>query len=371
MQRRDLPALDRLETPLSTLAEALTRSPPQVGPGRVAIAIPDGTRPVDVPGALTAIAPYLPAGADVVAVVGLGLHRAMRAEELPSSPFRLVQHDPDDTVDTAVVDGIPGGVSRHIAEADYVLGIGVVEPHQYAGFSGGHKAVAVGCGARKTLDALHHRDRVIAAGVEIGRLYGNPFRGAVDRLGEAARCSWTLLQFGPGRWEAGEPVTALRRAADQIHCWEDVPRRYDAAILTVPKTKAVNFYQASRAATYVGLSFDPPLNPGAVLYLDAACPEGLGEGSGERAFAAVLAGMPAPWGALLDGPAPTGAGTQRAVVLALLLRRFRLVVCGVRDPAPLRALGIEATSAGAQEIAPAGALGVTDPFHRIPRFSGG
>ena len=358
------------EAPLSTLAEALARNPPRIGGGRIAIAVPDGTRPVDVPEALAAIAPFLPPGADVVAVVGLGLHRAMRAEELPASPFRLVQHDPDDTVDTAVVDGIPGGVSRYIADADYVLGIGVVEPHQYAGFSGGHKAVAVGCGARKTLDALHHRDRVVAAGVEIGRLEGNPFREAVDRLGEAARCAWTLLQLRPGQWEAGEPVAALRRAAAQISCWEDVPRRYDAAILTVPRTKAVNFYQASRAATYVGLSLDPPLNPGAVLYLDAHCPEGLGEGSGERAFAAVLAGVPAPWGALLDGPAPAGAGTQRAIVLALLLRRFRLVVCGVRDPAALRALGIEATSAAARDVAPAGALLVADPFHRIPRYAG-
>lgn len=350
------------------LRDALDANPPPWR-GKVVIAIPDGTRPVAVADALYALADRY--GSDATAVVGLGLHRPMRAEELPRSPFRVVQHDPDDTVPTAVVDGIPGGVARVVAEADTVLGLGVVEPHQYAGFSGGHKAVAVGCGARATLDALHHRDRVIAPGVAIGQLQGNPFRAVVDGLGRAARCEWTLLQLGPDRWEAGDPVDALARAAARLDCWIPVPRRYDAAVLQVPPRKAVNFYQASRAATYIGLSADPPLNPGATLYLDAACPEGMGEGDGERAFAEVLTRSPAPWGDLLDGPAPAGAGTQRAVVIALLLRRFRLVVCGVHDPAPLQAVGIEATAAPARDVAPADALWVPDPFGRIPRFTQG
>ncbi len=331
------------------------------------IAIPDGTRPVAVSEALHALARRFDGRA--TAIIGLGLHRAMRANELPDSPFPVVQHDPDDTVATAVVDGIPGGVSRLLAGADTVLGLGIVEPHQYAGFSGGHKAVAVGCGARATLDALHHRDRVTAPGVAIGQLVGNPFRQAVDRLGQAARCAWTLLQGGPDLWEAGEPVAALARTAARLDCWLDVPRRYDAVVLRVPGTKAVNFYQASRAATYLGLSERPPLNDHATLYLDAACPEGLGEGDGERAFANVLARSPAPWGDLLEGRAPEGAGTQRAVVLALLLRKYRLVVCGVADPRPLQALGLEATSAAADDVAPADALRVTEPFRRIPRLS--
>ena len=127
--------------------------------------------------------------------------------------------------------------------------------------------------------------------------------------------------------------------------------------------------QASRAATYLGLSDDPPLAPGATLFLDAACAEGLGEGDGERAFAAVLAAGATPWGALLDGPAPVGAGTQRAIMLAATLRRFPIVVCGVADPAPLRALGLDASAAPAESLAPADALVVADPFGKLPRFA--
>jgi hypothetical protein len=362
---------------LRTLDDALAACPPPTGL-RTAVCVPDGTRPVDVGAALRALRPYL--SGQVTVVVGLGLHRPMRPDELFESPFPVVQHDPDDTVPTAVVDGIPGGVSRTVADADVVLGVGIVELHQYAGFSGGHKAVAVGCGARATLDALHHRDRVVAPGVELGRLDGNPFRAAVDALGEAARCSWSLVTTGPGPtfphartedgacWSAGPPREAVRAAAVALDCWRDVPRRHGAAVLRVPARKAVNVYQASRAATYIGLSADPPLQPGATLFLEAACPEGLGEGAGEQAFADVLRVGTAPWGELLSGPAPEGAGTQRAVMLALLLRRYRLVVCGVDDPAPLRAVGLDATDASAEQVAPADALFVDDPFGRLPRF---
>ncbi len=348
----------------ATVEAALAASPPPTG-RRTVIAVPDGTRPVPVGAALSAMRPWL--RGEVSAVVGLGLHRPMRADELPASPFPLLQHDPDDTIPTRPIDGIPGHVSRHIAGADVVLGLGIVELHQYAGFSGGHKAVAVGLGGRATLDALHHRDRVIAPGVALGQLEGNPFRAAIDALGEAAGCTWTLLTTGRG-WVAGPPREALRVAAASLDCWEDLDRSYPAAVMRVPPRKAVNFYQASRAATYLGLTARPPLTPGATLYLDAACPEGMGEGHGEQAFARVLAGLAPPWRALLDGPAPEGAGTQRAVMLALLARRFPLVVCGTARPEELRACGIEATSAPALEIAPAGALVVEDPFGRLPRL---
>jgi hypothetical protein len=365
---------------LQPLDAALAANPPPDG-RRVAVCVPDATRPVDVGAALHALRPHL--RGEVTVVVGLGLHRRMRPEERFESPFPVVEHDPDDTVPTAVVDGIAGGVSPAVARADVVLGVGIVELHQYAGFSGGHKAVAVGCGARATLDALHHRDRVVARGVELGRLDGNPFRAAIDALGEAARCVWTLQTTGPGAtfhearacdgaaWVAGPPRDALRTAATALDCWRDEPVRHSAAVLRVPSRKAVNFYQASRAATYIGLSADPPLLPGATLFLDAACPEGLGEGAGERAFAEVLGRGAAPWSELLDGPAPEGAGTQRAVMLALLLRRYRLVVCGVRETAPLRAAGLVATSAPAVDLAPSDALVVDDPFGRLPRFAPG
>jgi lactate racemase len=346
--------------------DAIAACPPP--PGRVGIAIPDGTRPVDTGAALRALREQV--SGDPPVVVGLGLHRKMSNAELPESPFPLLQHDPDDTVPTGHFSGVPGGIYRPLADCDVLLSVGVVELHQYAGFSGGHKGVSVGCGARATLDALHHRDRVTAPGVDIGRIDGNPFREIVDLLGEAARCRWALVQTERG-WLAGEPRQVLRGAAAALDCWEEHYQRYPAMILDVPARKAVNFYQASRAATYVGRSPAPPLLPGATLFLDAECPEGMGEGSGELAFAEVLRRGRSPWPELLSGEAPVGAGTQRAVMLALVLRDYPLVICGLRDPEPLRRCGLNATTLPAAALAPPGAYRLRDPFHRLPVLAGG
>ena len=346
--------------------DAIAACPPPAG--RVGIAIPDGTRPVDCTAALRALRAHV--AGDPPVVVGLGLHRKMSAAELPESPFSLLQHDPDDAVPTGVFSGVPGGIFRPLADCDVLLSVGVVELHQYAGFSGGHKGVSVGCGARATLDALHHRDRVTAPGVDIGRIDGNPFREIVDQLGEAARCRWALVQTERG-WLAGEPRQVLRAAAAALDCWEEHETRYPAMILDVPARKAVNFYQASRAATYVGRSPAPPLLPGATLYLEAECPEGMGSGSGELAFAEVLGRSRSPWPELLDGDAPVGAGTQRAVMLALVLRDYPLVICGVRDPEPLRRCGLNASSLPAAALAPPGTYRLRDPFHRLPILARG
>lgn len=329
--------------------------------GRVAVAVPDITRPLDVLPVLAALRERVEG--ELRVVVGLGLHRRMTREELaPLAPWWPVQHDPDDCVPTAKVDGIPGAVHREIAAADVVVSVGIAELHQYAGVSGGHKGVAVGCGGRATIAALHHRDRVLDPGVRIGRVEGNPFRAAVDALGEAARCAFAVV-WAPAasQWLAGEPRAVVRRAAAAIAPWEPGAGRHHSVVLRVPPAKATSLYQASRAATYLALSPDPPLAPGARLVLDAACPEGLGAEAGF--VAALRAG--APWGDLLTGPPPTGAGAQRAVMLALLARDHQLEVAGCVDPAPFRAVGIPAT----RDPAPAGPgwLDIPHPFTRLPQ----
>jgi hypothetical protein len=139
----------------------------------------------------------------------------------------------------------------------------------------------------------------------------------------------------------------------------------DAALLHVPSSKGQSLYQASRAATYLGLSPAPPLRPGAALTIEAALPEGLGA---EAGFVAALTASRGSWEGLLTGPEPTGAGAQRAVILALLARRFHLRLRGVADPAPLRALGLDAEAALARREADV--LEVKAPFVRLPQVRG-
>lgn len=359
------PALDPLASapPIFDPAEALRPHEALLAAlrGTVAVCIPDLTRPLDPGPALRALRERLPGRMRVV--VGLGLHRRLRQEELAHlRGFEAVQSDPDDALPYGRHEEIPGLLSRPAAEADHRIALGLAELHQYAGLSGGHKAVVVGCGGRATIAALHARARVMAPGVRIGALEGNPFRAAIDALGAQAGVALALNRLPDGQWLAGEPRAVLARALERLRPWQPVDQMVEAAVLRVPPAKAQSFYQASRAATYLGLSPAPPVLEGGRLILDAACPEGLGS---EEGFVAALRACPPPWTALLEGPEPRGAGAQRAVILALLARRYRLLVRGCADPVPLRAVGIDASA----EPAPRGPdlLVVDEPFVRLPQ----
>ena len=244
------------------------------------------------------------------------------------------------------------------------MSIGVCELHQYAGLSGGHKGVTIGCGSRQTISTLHHRDQVVRAGVEVGRIDGNPFREAIDLLGRAAGCHLALnwvpaLQL----WLAGPPEKVVREALARMRPWSPVHSPAPGARLRVPAAKAATLYQASRAATYLALSPNPPLTEGAILALDAHCSEGIGS---EEGFYRLLEGSSPPWDELLSGPPPSGAGAQRAVMLALLARRYRLRVYGCLRAEDLRRCGIWASS----EPAPCEPdwLDIDSPFARLPQL---
>lgn len=344
-------------TPDAVLADATWTGP-------TAVCVPDATRPLHPGPALEALRPRIQG--DLRVIVGLGLHRAMTAPERTRlARWSPIEHDPDDVVPTATVDGIEGTIFSEVARCRQAIGVGVVELHQYAGVSGGHKAVSVGCGGRRTISALHARARVLAPGVQVGRLDGNPFRAAVDALGEAAGCTHALVWIPDlAEWGFGEPRSLVAASARRLQPWSAVHRLYDSVRIHVPEAKGRTLYQASRAATYLTASPAPPLKPGARIQLVAALDEGLGH---EAGFRAALHRTPPPWGELLHGPPPTGAGAQRAVMLALLARSYHLELVGCIDPAPFLRVGIDATSALPSDEDDQ--LVVPMPFSRLPQLT--
>ncbi|MGB0640470.1 MAG: lactate racemase domain-containing protein, partial [Myxococcota bacterium] len=325
---------------------------------------PDGTRRIDLVPALNALCERFPNHGPIV--VGLGLHRKMTDAELdPLRSFTPIQHDPDDVVRTCDVGGVVGSVFRPVAEAPFSIAVGVAELHQYAGLSGGHKAVAVGCGGRETILSLHHRDRVMAEGVRLGKLVGNPFRETVDALGRAARCLLALVYVPAADcWLCGDPDLVLGEALARLDPWQMHPGCSPGAVLTVPPAKAVSLYQASRAATYLALSPSPPVVDGGTIILRALCPEGLGCESG---FVAALKNHAPPWSELLQGPAPTGPGSQRAVMLALLASKYELKIEGCENPDVFRSVGISATVE--ESSVPSTWLHVPHPFQCLPQVA--
>ncbi|MFB6184791.1 MAG: lactate racemase domain-containing protein [Haloarculaceae archaeon] len=289
----------------------------------------------------------------VTVVVGLGLHRPMTDAELDDALGEhadlAVNHDPDAAVPVfgdvdgvpsrlrdgarrASLEGVPVEVNPAVANADLVLSTGMVEPHQYAGFSGGAKTVVVGAGGEPVIRHTHGPEMLGRDGVRLGRVEGNPFREALDRAGELAGPDFCMnVTHGPAGIldvAAGNPRAVVHElaAAAREALSVTVEDTYDAVVTGVGAPKDANLYQATRAATYVALGDHNPIRAGGRVVIPAALPEGAGEGTGERRFDEWLSNASSAqslYEAMSEGYEP---GAQRAFVLARVLRDYDVYV---------------------------------------------
>jgi len=294
-------------------------------------------------------------------VVGLGLHRPMTDDELDAMLGEYAplaeNHDPDDTVVVGEVDGVPasrssGGSSgeqsesdgvpvelnRTVAAADHVLSTGMVEPHQYAGFSGGAKTVVVGAGGEPLIRHTHGPAMLSEPGVRLGRVADNPFREFIDRAGDVAGVAFCLnVTRGPAGVlgvAAGDPRAVVRELADTARkaLAVEVEGGYDAVVAGVGAPKDANLYQATRAATYVVLGAHDPVGEDGRVVVPARLQEGAGEGRGERRFFDRLSGATdarSLYDEMREGYEP---GAQRAFVVARTLREHPVVVTDSEHP---------------------------------------
>ena len=409
-------AADAAQAPEGALHEADYRG------ARVCVIVPDLTRQVDV---ARWCAPQLAwmrqvGVADLRVMVALGLHRRMTPAELAPLAHQcarygaqLMQHDPQGALVTLSedvgLDGeldhdpgadaeptrpsrspLPAALNAAVVEADRRLCVGLVEPHQYAGCSGGIKAISIGCASAQTIGAMHGLTYLRDARATLGRIQDNPFQAALWRVAAGlGPCDALQIVPEPGRPEAtwwaglGPARQTFERAAARSNAahYQDMPDAVAWMWLKAPPAKAANFYQASRAATYAALVQGAALRPGGWLLLEAACPEGVGAGAGEQACEAMmLLGLDALWD-ILDAPQdqpgdgqPLGGGPQRALVLARALRRARLALIGASPMRALAAMGIPQYDSlkkamDALGLDPRDGLRVHEPLQRVPRLA--
>lgn len=337
------------------------------GAGSVVITVPDASRPCPSEPILAALLDELRAAAvsnqAVAVAIGCGLHAttggAERARLIGASVADRVEVFDAHGIESQTVDlgettlGAPVRVTRRVAEAGLVVTVGVVEPHLYAGFSGGVKGVAIGCAGRETIAWTHRPAFICRPGVTICRLRDNPFQNTLREIAARTPLRWGVnvlmnVQGETSLVRAGDPATAQESLAGEMTgtSLRATGERYDAVVAGVPSPKSDNFYQASRAATCLGLAARPAVAEGGLIVLCADLPDGAGAGPGERNFLDALSAAASP-AQLLERALrePLGPGGQRSFVLARVLERFRLAIVGASDPAflePLDRLGVTA-----------------------------
>ncbi len=332
------------------------------GRKRVCIAVTDATRLCPdhllVPPMLAELALAGVPDEAITIIVAVGTHRPSTAlekrEKLGDAMvdrYLVIDHDPYNRAelrDAGVeVDGVPVILSRHILDSDLVLATGRVEPHQYAGYSGGGKTVAIGCAAEPVIAYTHGPAMLDRAGTRLGVLAGNPFQEVVRRIAAAAGVEFVAncVLDDDGNLVAvayGHPVAvqdSLAKQASQMYV-ASIPGQVDIAVAGVGYPKDQNVYQASRAASYLQYAPSPVVRSGGVIIVPAACPEGPGEGVGEQRFFAAMTG-PEDRAAFLARvrAGDFQPGEQRAYIMSQILDDVSVIFAGVVDPGPLRQMG--------------------------------
>lgn len=159
---------------------------------RVAIVISDITRPTPnermVPWLLEELA-FVPRSQFVI-LNGTGSHRANTREELIQmlgeeivETVEIVNHSAFEEETLAyqgtTSSGVPVWVNRRYLEADFRIVTGFIEPHFFAGFSGGPKGVIPGLGGLQTIQALHSAPLIGDPRATWAVLAGNPVHEGV------------------------------------------------------------------------------------------------------------------------------------------------------------------------------------------------
>ena len=270
--------------PLHVLAE---------GCENVVIIASDHTRPVPsqwiIPPMLREIRRGSPA-AKITIVVATGCHREMTAQEMEGKFGRalveaetILVHNCDDEKNLVSIGTLPSGgelmINRTVAEADLLVSEGFIEPHFFAGFSGGRKSVMPGVASRRTVLANHCAAFIAHPNARTGILHENPIHRDMLWAAQKAKLAFIVNVVLNGK---KEPVFAVAGDVEeahlagcaflQAHCGVTAPLA-DIVITTnggYPLDQ--NIYQAAKGIN----TAESAVKPGGVIIMVAKSQDGHG-----------------------------------------------------------------------------------------------
>ena len=270
--------------PLSVLAQ---------GKARATVIISDHTRPVPSKDILPWMLQELREGnpdIQITLLVATGCHRGTTKDELVAKLGREIAereqikvHDAfaqEDHVEIGILpSGAPLVIDRAAVETDLLVAEGFIEPHFFAGFSGGRKSVLPGVCAAATVYGNHCGAFIADEHSRTGVLMGNPIHRDMIAAAEMAELAYivnvviddeknTVAAF------AGDPVLAHEAGVNWL--------KDRCAVKAVPADIVItsnggapmdqNLYQCVKGLT----AAEATANPGAVLILCAEAADGIG-----------------------------------------------------------------------------------------------
>ncbi|HMK91956.1 MAG TPA: nickel-dependent lactate racemase, partial [Thermoleophilia bacterium] len=305
----------------AALAGALARplaAPPlaELARGRrsAAIITSDATRAVPnrrlLPAVVAALNEAGIADEAIDLVVGPGAHRGPTDDELVAlfgrewlSRLRVRNHDCRG--ETVSVGTTPAGnevlIDPVVAAADLRIAFGQVEAHEFAGFTGGPKAILPAVSGYETIVRNHSIAMMSHPAARPGVVEGNPIHAEMAAAARLAGLEFVVnvvLDAGlrPLAVGAGEPLAVQAELAAFVRGYAGLtlPDEAPDVVVTGPgRPLDLNLYQTIKPLVAV----EPLVDEDTVIVLAADCPDGTGSEdmllpfAGARTPADVLAGL--------------------------------------------------------------------------------
>src|SRR6185369_6559097 len=176
-------------------------------------------------------------------------------------------------------DGTPALINRHVVDADVRIVTGFIEPHFFAGFSGGIKGICPGTAALQTVMSNHGASNIGDPNATFGVNQGNPLweelRDIALRVGSSFLLNVTLNeQRQITRVFAGDILEAHRKGTEFVRssAMQKVEAPFDVVVTTNSGYPLdLNLYQGVK-----GMSAGARIiKPGGTLILACECSEGV------------------------------------------------------------------------------------------------
>ncbi|HNT74723.1 MAG TPA: nickel-dependent lactate racemase [Anaerolineae bacterium] len=277
---------------------------------------------------------------DITLLNALGTHRRQTGAELRAllgddivDAYRCLQHDGNDDAGLVALGvtsfGHPVRVNRRFVEADARILTGLIEPHFFAGFSGGPKGVLPALAGAESVLTNHGVTMINHPNATWGRTRGNPVWEEMLEVAQMARPTFLLnVTINAAGAITGVFAGDLEAAHAQgcefvrAHAMAAVSAPYDVVVVTnggYPLDQ--NLYQ-----TVKGMSAARQIvRSGGAILMAAACEDGI---PAHGRYAALLAEGGSPQGVLemVARPGFAAADQWQVQIQALIQRHADVYV---------------------------------------------
>jgi lactate racemase len=313
------------------------------GDGPILFLVNDGTRPTPTYKVLDLIHDRI-AGRDIEFLVATGTHKAPTAADLEQIFGReghahwfgrIYSHDSRDPSQLMHLGetsrGTPVWVNKKVCEAGRLVLINSVEPHYFAGYTGGRKTIFPGVAGFETVEANHKL--ALDPEANILALDGNPvhedLQESLTLLGDKDIYSIQMVldqQHRIHSAHAGELEESFRAAVRHAddHYVVDVDESADIVVAVAAHPMDYDLYQSQKAMENGAMA----LAEGGILILVSKCRHGIGD----ETFFNLLAGASTPQAALKSIEGKYVLGYHKAARLAQIAVRGEMWgVTGIPD----------------------------------------